>query len=193
MTRLSNAEEAITETLFNVRVINEMHDKNEHFLGQESFRPAKKFPEQSTRFRNYDDSREAGCRERTGHGHIDMQAEGKKGVSGSRCYVCRQQRHRARKGKPKKDSGQSSARGSGSNEASWPEAKKTRVLQVWDIMQGSACRGGQSVTASMKGDEFIIDKCGTDHMLRYRAVFSSFESWNERKTVENPKGTLLGI
>ena len=68
----------------------------ENFVVQESFQPAKTFPELSTRLRNYDGSRKARCEERTGHEIIPMQAvRKKKGVSSSICYVCGQKDHMA--------------------------------------------------------------------------------------------------
>ena len=125
MTRLSEAGEAITDTLFNALMINGLLDSYEHFVVQESFQPARRFPELTTRLRNYDDSRRPRCVERTGHGHIAMQtARKKKGVSSSGCYVCGQKGHMERDCKSKGDSGQSSAGGSGSNKASGPGAKK---------------------------------------------------------------------
>ena len=85
-------------------------------------------------------------KERTGHGHIAMQAvRKKKGVSSSGCYECGQKSHMARGCKSKSDNGQS-------------RSKKARVLQVWatwtfckgassvrnlDILQGSTSKGGQ--------------------------------------------------
>ena len=126
MTRLSEAGKAITDTLFNALVINRLPDGYEHFVVQESIQPAETFPELKTRLRNYDDSRKARCGERTGRGHIAMLAmrKKKKRVSNNGCNVCGQKGHMARNCKSKSDSGQSSARGSGSNEASGPGAKK---------------------------------------------------------------------
>ena len=70
------------------------------------FQPAKMFPEQRTRLRNYNDPRKARWGERTGHGHIAMQAvRKKKGVSSSGYYVCGQKGHMARGCKSKTDSG----------------------------------------------------------------------------------------
>ena len=139
MTRLSEAGEVITDTLFNALVINALPDSYEHLVVQESFQPAKTFPELRTRLRNYDDSRKARCGERTGHGHIAMQAvRKKKRVSSSGCYVCGQKGHMARDCKSKSDSGQLSARGSGSNEASGSSAKK----QGWATW--TFCKGAQA-------------------------------------------------
>ena len=59
MKRLSEAGEAITDTLFNALAINGLPDSFENFVVQESFQPAKTFPELRTRLRNYDDPRKA--------------------------------------------------------------------------------------------------------------------------------------
>ena len=47
MTRLSEAGEAITDTLFNALVVNGLPDSYEHFVEPESFQP-KTFPELRT-------------------------------------------------------------------------------------------------------------------------------------------------
>ncbi|XP_063720043.1 uncharacterized protein LOC134846590 [Symsagittifera roscoffensis] len=45
----------------------------------------------------------------------------------------------------------------------------------------------------MKGEDLLVDTGCTDHVVRDRAVFSSFESWNEGTTVESPNGTLSRV
>ena len=182
-------------------MINGLPDSYEHFVVQESFQPAKTFPELRTRLRIYDDSRKARCEERTGHGHIAMQAvRKKKGVSSSGCYVCDRKGHMARYCKSKSDSGQSSARGSGSNEASGPGAKKQGCFKCGQPGHfARECKQGRTgffsccAATSMKGDDLIVDTGCTDHVVRDKAVFSSFESSNEGTTVENPNGTLSRI
>ena len=57
MSRLTEAGEKISETLFNALVINGLPEKYEHFIVQESFNPAANFTELRTRLQNYDDSR----------------------------------------------------------------------------------------------------------------------------------------
>ena len=57
MSRLSEAGEKISETLFNALIINGLPDKYEHFVVQESFNPASTFTELRTRLQNYEDSR----------------------------------------------------------------------------------------------------------------------------------------
>ena len=184
MTRLSEAGEGITDTLFNALVIKGLPDRPDHFVVQESFQPAKTFPELRTRLRNYDDSRKARCGERTGHGHIAMQVmRMKKEVSSKGCYVCGQKNHKARNCKSKGDSGQSSARGSGSNEASGPGAKKHGCFKFGqpghfarECEQGMTELFSCCAATSMKGDDLIVDKVCTDCLVRERSVYSSFES-----------------
>ena len=193
MTRLSEAGEVITDTLFNA-----LPDSYEHLVVQESFQSAKTFPELRTRLKNYDDSRKARCGERTGHGHIPMQAvRKKKRVSSSGCYVCGQKGHMARDCKSKSDSGQSSARGNESNEASGSAAKKQGCFKCGqpghfarECMQGRTVFFSCCAATSMKGDDLIADTGCTDNVVRDRTVFSSFESWNEGTTAENTNGTL---
>ena len=201
MTRLSKAGEAITDTLFKPLVINGLPDSYEHFVVQESFQPAKTFPELRTRLRNYDVSRKARCGERTVHGHIAMQAvRKKKGVSRRGCYACGQKGHMARDCKSKSDSRHSSARGSGSNEANGPGAKKQGCFNCGqrghfakESKQGRTGFFSCCAATSMKGDDLTVDTGCTDHVVLDMAVFSSFESWNEGTTVENPNGTLSRI
>ena len=201
MTWLSEAGEAITDTLFNALVINGLLDSYESFVVQESFQPVKTFPELRTRLRNYDGSRQGRCGERTGHGHIATQAvRKKKGVASSGCYMCGQNGHLASDCKSKSDSGQSSARGSGSNEASGPGAKKQGYFKCGqpghyarECKQGRTGFYSYCAATSMKGDDLVVDTGCNDYVVRDRAVFSSFKSWNEGTTVENPNGTLSPI
>ena len=57
MSRLTEAGEKMSETLFNALVINGLPEKYEHFVVQESFNPASTFTELRTRLQNYEESR----------------------------------------------------------------------------------------------------------------------------------------
>ena len=57
MSRLTEAGEKISETLFNALVVNGLPEKYEHFIVQESFNPAENFTELRTRLQNFDDTR----------------------------------------------------------------------------------------------------------------------------------------
>ena len=192
MTRLSEVGEAITGTLFNALVIIGMSDNYEHFLMQDHFQPAKAFPQLRKRLKNHDVSRKAPYGERTEHGHVAMRAvRKKKGVSSSGRYVCCQKSHMARECKSTSDIGQSSVRGSGLKETSGPAAKKQRCFKYGQPGHFSSERKQRrtgfiscSATTSNKGDNL------TDHVVRDRAVFSSFEMWNEGSLGRNSNGML---
>ena len=55
-TRLSDAGERVSDTLFNALVINGLPEQYEHFVVQESFQPATTFQELRTRLRNFEDA-----------------------------------------------------------------------------------------------------------------------------------------
>ena len=58
MSRLTEAGEKISETLFNaLLVVDGLPEKYEHFVVQESFNPAANFTELRTHLQNFDDSR----------------------------------------------------------------------------------------------------------------------------------------
>ena len=57
MSRLTEAGENMTETLFNALAINGLPERYEHFVVQENFNPSSTFTELRTRLQNYEDSR----------------------------------------------------------------------------------------------------------------------------------------
>ena len=57
MSRLTEAGEKISETLFNALVVIGLPERYEHFIVQESFNPAANFTELRTRLHNFEDSR----------------------------------------------------------------------------------------------------------------------------------------
>ena len=65
MTRLCEAGERISDTLFNALVINGLPEQYEHFVVQESFQPATTFQELRTRLRNFEEARRGGCDKRS--------------------------------------------------------------------------------------------------------------------------------
>jgi hypothetical protein len=70
MSRLSDAGEKISETLFNALVINSLPEKYEHFVVQESFNPALTFTENPTaKLRGQSHTEKTGSRHVTGYAH----------------------------------------------------------------------------------------------------------------------------
>ena len=125
MTRLSEVGEAITGTLFNALVINGMYDSYERFLVQESFQPAKAFPQLRTRFHKEgsiwrEDWTWSRC-------HASC---GEKERSVKEWMLCvLSENHMARECKSTSDSGQSSTWISGLNEAIGPAAKMQKCFK----------------------------------------------------------------
>ena len=56
MSRLTEAGEKMSETLFNALVVNGLPERYEHFIVQESFNPAANFTKLRTRLHNFEDS-----------------------------------------------------------------------------------------------------------------------------------------
>ena len=101
MTRLTEAGEQISETLFNALVINGLPESFEHFVVQESFNPATTFTELRTRLQNYEESRTQ--RKQTEEDHsVAMRSSNQQTTresSGSHkgnCFVCGLTGHFAR-------------------------------------------------------------------------------------------------
>ena len=201
MKRLKEAGEAITDTLFNALAINGLPDSYEYFLSQESSQPAKTFPELRTCLRNYDDSKKAQCGERTGYDLIAMQAaRKKKGVQVVDAMCALRRFIWRRTANPQVTADNPVLEAVGSNEAIGPGAKKQECfkcgqhgLYARESEQGKTVFFSCCAATLMKGDDLIVDKGCTDYVERDKAVFSSFESWNEATTVEKQNGTLLKI
>ena len=98
------------------------------------------------------------------HSRATCEGSKKKGVSSSGCYMCGWKGHMARDCKSKSDSGQYSARGSGSNEASEPGANKQGCFKCGQPgFFARECKQGRigffscCATISMKGDNLFVD------------------------------------
>ena len=106
MTRLSDAGERISDTLFNALVINGLPEQYEHFVVQESFQPATTFQELRTRLRNFENAKRVKHEEQQPGNHVAMHGlrkgnsrDAKKGGTGHKplskkgiehimCYRC---------------------------------------------------------------------------------------------------------
>ena len=92
MSRLTEAGEKISETLFNALVVNGLQEKYEHFIVQESFNPAANFTELRTRLKNFDDSRFERNQAEEGratamHSNVPGRNKGPSKPKGD-CFVC---------------------------------------------------------------------------------------------------------
>ena len=72
MTRLNEAGERISDTLFNALVINGLPKQYEHFVVQESFQPATTFQELRTRPRYFEDAKRMRQEEQQPGNHVAM-------------------------------------------------------------------------------------------------------------------------
>ena len=92
MSRLTDAGEKTSETLFNALVVNGPPEKYEHFIVQESFNPAANFTELRTRLQNFDDSRFQRNQAEEGrataiHSNVPGRNKGPSKLKGD-CFVC---------------------------------------------------------------------------------------------------------
>ena len=111
MTRLSDAGERVSDTLFNVLVFNGLPEQYEHFVVQESFQPATTFQELRKRLRNFEDTKRVRQEEQQTGNHVAMhglrkgnsrdakkggaghRAQTKKGIDHITCYRCKKKGH----------------------------------------------------------------------------------------------------
>ena len=101
MSRLTEAGEKISETLFNALVVNGLPEKYEHFVVQESVNPAANFTELQTHLLNYGDGRiqrnqaEEDSATAMHSGNISGRKKGPNKPKGD-CFVCGYPRHFAK-------------------------------------------------------------------------------------------------
>ena len=180
MTRLSDAGERISDTLFKALVTNGLPEQYEHFVVQESFQPATTFQELRTRLRNFEDAKRVRHEEQQLGNHVAMHGlrEGnsrdakkggtghkpqtKKGIEHITCYRCKKKGHYQRDCKEPESSG----------------SAKTF----------SASRTGWKLESS-----FVVDSGCTDHVVNDRSLFTTFEATNIGEGVVNPNGSLADV
>ena len=201
MSRLTEAGEKISETLFNALVINGLPEKYEHFIVQESFNPAENFTELRTRLQNFDDSRlqrnqaEEESATAMHSGNTSGRNKGPSKPKGD-CFVCGNPGHFAK---------QCSKRSS----AYCPKCKKKGHLPKACRRSGkpdkfikesnpfssySKCMnsGNQTSSGTAKPNHLIIDTGCTDHIITQKELFENLQPCSI-KNVKDPKGNLTPV
>ena len=72
MTRIRDADERFSDTLFNALVINSLPEQYKHFVLQESSQPATTIQELRTRLLNFEDGKRVGQEEQQPCNHVAM-------------------------------------------------------------------------------------------------------------------------
>ena len=180
MTRLSDAGERVSDTLFNALVINGLPEQYEHFVVQESFQPATTFQELRKGPRNFEDAKRVRQEEQQTGNHVAMhglrkgnsrnakkggaghKAQTKKGIDHITCYWCKKKGHYQRDCKE-------------------PESSSSAKTF-------SASRSGWKLESS-----FVVDSGCTDHVVYDRSLFTTFEASNTGEGVVNPNGSLADV
>ena len=88
LTRLQEAGEAVSETLFNALVLNGLPMRYESFVIQESFNPATNFTELRKRLQNFHESTVKRHKGQSGSVALAVKRDFKKGPKKGNCFVC---------------------------------------------------------------------------------------------------------
>ena len=88
LTRLQEAGEAVSETLFNALVLNGLPMRYESFVIQESFNPATNFTELRKRLQNFHESTVQRHKGQSGSVALAVKRDFKKGPKKGNCFVC---------------------------------------------------------------------------------------------------------
>ena len=88
LTRLQEAGEAVSETLFNALVLNGLPMRYESFVIQESFNPATNFRELKKRLQNFHESTVQRHKGQSGSVALAVKRDFKKGPTKGNCFVC---------------------------------------------------------------------------------------------------------
>ena len=88
LTRLQEAGEAVSETLFNALVLNGLPMKYERFVRHENFNPATNFTELRKRLQNFHESTAQRHKGQNGSVALAVKRDFKKGPKKGNCFVC---------------------------------------------------------------------------------------------------------
>ena len=193
MTRLCEAGEVISDTLFNALVINGLPESYEHFVVQESFQPASSFPELRTRLRNYHDSRNA-RQEDTDSGHYAMPTVRNKKLNRGACFVCGRRGHISKECRSRSNVDKSSRGVGGSSKGNCfncgKEGHFARDCQLAKAGSDPKTNFFTCCASELHNkDSFIVDSGCTDHVVNNKDYFVSMEAHTDGVTVKNPNGS----
>ena len=199
--RLNEAGEEISETLFNALVINGLPEQYEHFIVQESFNPAATFTELRTRLQNYEDSRAQRKQDEENNAKLALHSaphsptrEGRKNSStqSKLCYVCGNPGHFVSKCYKRATATCSICKKKGHLAKACKNAKERPQRKDGSEPLSSYSSCFVNPLSDEKANHIIIDTGCTDHIVYQREVFENLHPCNE-KNVRDPKGSLSAV
>ena len=197
MSRLTEAGENISETLFNALVINGLPEKYEHFIVQESFNPAANFTELRTRLQNYDDSRlqRSQAEEDSATAMHSGNTSGNKGPSKPKgdCFVCGYPGHFAKQCSKRSSAFCSKCKKRGHlPKACRSSSKPTTKPNSFSSYSQCMNSGTEASSGTGKPNHLIIDTGCTDHIVTQKELFENLQPCSI-KNVKDPKGNLTPV
>ena len=197
MSRLTEAGENISETLFNALVINGLPEKYEHFIVQESFNPAANFTELRTRLQNYDDSRlqRSQAEEDSATAMHSGNTSGNKGPSKPKgdCFVCGYPGHFAKQCSKRSSAFCSKCKKRGHlPKACRSSSKPTTKPNSFSSYSQCMNSGTETSSGTGKPNHLIIDTGCTDHIVTQKELFENLQPCSIRN-VKDPKGNLTPV
>ena len=197
MSRLTEAGENISETLFNALVINGLPEKYEHFIVQESFNPAANFTELRTRLQNYDDSRlqRSQAEEDSATAMHSGNTSGNKGPSKPKgdCFVCGYPGHFAKQCSKRNSAFCSKCKKRGHlPKACRSSSKPTTKPNSFSSYSQCMNSGTETSSGTGKPNHLIIDTGCTDHIVTKKELFENLQPCSIRN-VKDPKGNLTPV
>ena len=198
MSRLTEAGEKISETLFNALVINGLPEKYEHFIVQESFNPAENFTELRKRLQNFDDSRlqRNQTEEKNAIAMHSGNTSGRnKGPSKPKgdCFVCGNPGHFAKQCSKRSSAYCRKCKKKGHlPKACRSSGKPDKFLKESNPFSSySKCMnsGNQTSSGTAKPNHLIIDTGCTDHIITQKELFENLQPCRI-KNVKDPREIL---
>ena len=199
MSRLTEAGEKISETLFNALVVNGLPEKYEHFIVQESFNPAANFTELRTRLQNFEDSRfqRNQAEDSATAMHSGNTSGGNKSPSKPKgdCFVCGYPGHYAKQCSKRSSAFCSKCKKRGHlpkacrSKPDKPTAKDPNSFASYSQCMSSGTETSRGVG---KPNHLIIDTGCTDHIITQKELFENLRPCNI-KNVKDPKGNFTPV